>query len=187
VLHGRGADEFDLLEPAAAAAPGFAIASLRGPIDLGGGYTWFENRGPGRPLGASLRASADAIWEWLAGVDSARYDRTRVTAFGFSAGMLMAGALLLDRPDAFAGAVLLSGTLPWDNDAIVPTPGRLAGKPVFHAHGRHDDVIPAEMVARTDTYLRTESGALVRSLRYDMPHAVVDREIADIATWLAER
>lgn len=187
LFHGRGSHEYDLLEPAAAAAPNFAIASLRGPLPIDGGFTWFENRGLGRPIGTSLRTSADLIWSWLDSVDAQRYDPRRIVPFGFSAGMLMAGALLLDRPERFAGAVLLSGTLPWEIEEIVPTPGRLSAKPVFHAHGRYDGVIPADLVVRTETYLARESGAALRSERYDMPHAIVDEEVADIAEWLAER
>ena len=184
LFHGRGADEFDLLEPAAAVAPSFAIASLRGPLALGSGYTWFENRGLGRPLGPSLRASADLVWGWLDGLEAGRVDPARIVPFGFSAGMLMAGALLLDRPERFRAAVLLSGTLPWEIDEFVPAPGRFASKPIFHAHGRWDDVIPADLVARTEAYLMHDSGALLRSQRYPMAHEIVRSELDDLARWL---
>lgn len=164
-------------------APRFRIASLRGPLPIGGGYTWFENRGLGRPLGSSLRASADAVWAWLDGLDVAQVDPARVVLLGFSAGMLMAGALVLDRPERFRAAVLLSGTLPWDVDEFVPVPGRFERKPIFHAHGRYDDVIPADLVTRTEGYLMHDSGALLRSQRYPMAHEIVGPELDDLARW----
>ena len=46
----------------------------------------------------------------------------------------MAGALLLDEPQRFAGAVLLSGALPFDC-GIAADPGRLQGIPVFYGRG----------------------------------------------------
>jgi phospholipase/carboxylesterase len=184
LFHGRGADERDLL-PLADALPGrFLVAAPRGPIPLDIGSTWFENRGLGRPVGASLRATVDRLWAWLDGVDPARFDPARIVLLGFSAGMLVASALALDRPDRVHAAILLSGTLPWENGEIEPAPGRLTGMSVFHAHGTSDDVIPPELVARSEDYLERESGADLADHTYVMGHEIVGEELGDIARWV---
>jgi phospholipase/carboxylesterase len=185
LFHGRGSDERDLLACADALPPGLAFVAPRGPLALDfGGYTWFENRGLGRPLGESLRASVDLIQTWLDGLDPARFDPARIFLFGFSAGMLIASALLLDRPERFAGAVLLSGTLPWDNGAIEPAAGCFAGIPVFYARGDADEVIPLDLVARSVAFLENESGASLTAHRYPIGHQISSDELRDIGEWL---
>ena len=185
-LHGRGADEADLLDCASALPPEFAYASVRAPIELdGGGYTWFESRAVARPVAATLRASIDMTSAWLDGPATAQFNRKRTYLFGFSAGMMMGGAMLLDDPARFAGAVLLSGAIPFDAGVAAP-PQRLAGVPVFNGHGALDDVIPANLVAQTRQYLRDRSGAVLTSREYQHAHAISPRELADIGTWLRE-
>jgi len=105
LFHGRGANEQSLLPLAESFPERFAVALPRGPLALdSGGYTWFENRGLGRPLGQSLRGSVDGMHAWLDELDPAQFDLTRVIAGGFSAGMLFGGAMLLDRPSALRPA-----------------------------------------------------------------------------------
>jgi phospholipase/carboxylesterase len=185
LFHGRGADEQSLLPLAAAFPARFAVALPRGPIALdSGGYTWFENRGLGRPLGPSLRGSVDGMHAWLDELDPVKFDLTRVIAGGFSAGMLFGSAMLLDRPERFAAGILLSGTLPWEITEIMPAAGRLGGKPVFHAHGDIDEVIPLDLVARSEKYLLEESGAPVEQHRYPIAHEISAQEQADLLAWL---
>ncbi len=100
--------------------------------------------------------------------------------------MMMAGALLLDDPGRFAGAVLLSGALPLDS-GLPAGPGRLTGVPIFCARGTLDTVIPHDLVARTDHYLTRTSGADLHMQTYRRAHAIARREIADIRVWLTER
>ncbi len=186
MLHGRGADEHDLIDLAADLPRGFAFASLRAPLELPeGGYRWFEDRGVGRPVAKSLRAAVDRIRAWVDGPALAGYDRDRIFLLGFSAGMMTAGALVLEDPARFAGAVLLSGALALD--AGPATPGRLAGVPVFMAHGTADTMIPADLVLQTQRYLRDRSGAELTERTYQRDHSIARREIADIAAWLEAR
>jgi phospholipase/carboxylesterase len=185
LLHGRGADEHDLLDLVDYLPRAFAYASVRAFVALPeGGYTWFESRGPARPIPASVRSSVDAFRAWL-DRPSVAPPGTPCFLFGFSAGMMMAGALVLADPARFAGAVLLSGALAFDS-AVSAAPGRLDGVPVFHAHGTADDVIPRELALRSAAYLENESGASLTSRRYPIGHSISGAEIADIATWLAE-
>jgi phospholipase/carboxylesterase len=98
--------------------------------------------------------------------------------------MAMAGALLLERPDRYAGGILLSGALPFDT-GLPFTKGRLAGVSVFYGHGAFDRVIPADLVTRSARYLRESSGAELEARSYPIAHEIADAEIADIDAWLA--
>ena len=187
LLHGRGADEYDLADLAPSLAPTAAFASVRAPVPLdGGGYTWFRDRGVGRPIAASMRESIDYVRGWLDGPATASYAHDKTYLLGFSAGMMMAGALLLDDPKRFAGAVLLSGAIAFDAGGNA-TPGRLTGVPIFTAHGTLDDVIPAHLVEGTLRYLTDRSGAELDARTYPRGHAIARRELDDIATWFASR
>ena len=186
LLHGRGADENDLIDLASDLPREFAYASVRGPIALPeGGFRWFEDRGLGRPLPQSLQSTVEGIRAWTDGPAVAEYDRKRTYVLGFSQGMMTAGALILDDPARFAGAVLLSGALALDTGTA--TPGRLAGLPVFTGHGSADTVIPPERVVQTLQYLRERSGAALTERSYPIDHSIARREIDDISAWLEER
>ena len=187
LLHGRGADEDDLFALAPAIDPGIAVASIRAPLPTDeGGYTWCESRSPGRYIGESLRASLVWFGEWLDSLGAGRPESQDVYLLGFSAGMAMASALLLDQPRRYAGAVLLSGTLPFDTDLPI-SKNRLAGARVFYGHGSFDRVIPADLVTRSAKYLRDSSGAEVESRSYAIAHEISDAEMSDINAWLAKR
>jgi phospholipase/carboxylesterase len=184
LLHGRGADEHDLLGLAGELPQTYTYASLRGPLALpGGGFRWFEDRGVARPVAASLRSAVDGVRAWLDGPDVAGERTGRVFLVGFSAGMMLAAALVLEDPARFAGAVLISGAIALD--ASRATPGRLDGFPIFASYGTADTVIPADLVDATQRYLRERSGAVLTERSYPRGHGIARREVADIARWLA--
>jgi phospholipase/carboxylesterase len=95
---------------------------------------------------------------------------------------MMAGALLLDAPERFAGAVLLSGALALDAGSPAE-PQRLRGLPLFCGRGTLDEVIPLDLVARTDAYLSQRSGAALTFRSYDHGHSISPPEVRDIRAW----
>jgi phospholipase/carboxylesterase len=184
LLHGRGADENDLFALAPAIDSRFAVAAVRGPLPTDeGGYTWSESRTPGRYIGESLRVTLTWFQTWLASLATGRAEPQDVYLLGFSAGMAMASALILDEPARYAGAVLLSGTLPFDTDLPI-IKDRLAGMPIFYGHGSFDRVIPADLVTRSAKYLRESSGARLEIRTYPIAHEISDAEVRDINAWL---
>jgi phospholipase/carboxylesterase len=184
LLHGRGADENDLFALAPAIDSRFAVAAVRGPLPTDeGGYTWSESRTPGRYIGESLRVTLTWFQTWLASLATGRAEPQDVYLLGFSAGMAMASALILDEPARYAGAVLLSGTLPFDTDLPI-IKDRLAGMPIFYGHGSFDRVIPADLVTRSAKYLRESSGARLEIRTYPIAHQISDAEVRDINAWL---
>ena len=183
LLHGRGSAESEIIGLAGALPAGPAYAAVRAPIAEGGGFAWFANRGIGRPVAESLRATMDWFSGWLDGVAPAGRP---VVLVGFSGGAAFAGGLVLDDPTRYAGVAVLYGTLPFD--AGVPTtPGRLAGVPAFVAQGTQDTVIPRELLDRTWNYLLGESGAPTIARRDPVGHAIGREALADLGGWLHER
>lgn len=180
LLHGRGSDETGIVGLASYLPERFAYAAVRGPIDLGGSYTWFQNRGIGRPLPDSLRSTLDWFRAWL---DRTAPDGRPVVLVGFSGGAAFAGALLLDDPSRWAGTAVLYGTLPFDAGLDVG-PGRLAGAPVLVAHGEADDMIPGDPLGRTWAYLHEGSGAALTAYRDAGGHAISEGALAALRGWI---
>ncbi|QGF23566.1 alpha/beta hydrolase [Raineyella fluvialis] len=182
-LHGRGSDESSMLGLAELLPPSATLVAPRGPIPVGGGWTWFENRGIGRPLESSIKETTAALLDWLGTVEE---QHSRVVLLGFSGGTAMAGGLLFSAADRFAGAVLLSGTLPWDA-GLEATEDLLSGMPVFWGNDPADPVIPADLMGRSHRWLAEESGAALAAHAYPgMGHGISMDEARDIQAFLEQ-
>jgi phospholipase/carboxylesterase len=183
LLHGRGSSEPEIVSLADSLPTGPAYAAVRAPIAEGSGFAWFANRGIGRPVAESLRATMDWFRGWLDAVAPAGRP---VVLIGFSGGAAFAGGLLLDDPHRYAGGAILYGTLPFDV-GLPTTPARLAGVPVVVAQGEQDTVIPRQLLDRTWAYLLGESGAPALARRDPGGHGLTSSTLATVAGWLAER
>jgi len=181
LLHGRGSDETDIVGLAGGLPQQAEYVAVRAPIPEGGGYAWFANRGIGRPQAQSLRGTMDWFTGWLDGYAADR----PVYLVGFSGGAAFAGGLVLDRPDRYAGAAILYGTLPFDAGLEVQE-GRLRGLQVFVGQGLADTVIPAQLLERTWTYLNGPAGAQVRAMRVPGGHGISAAVRGGLADWLAD-
>ena len=90
----------------------------------------------------------------------------------------------MTEPSHYAGLASLYATLPFD--AGVPaTPNRLAGLPVLLIQGRTDRVIPAELQARSWSYLHDRSGAELTAHRTPAGHHLTDNDINLLAHWIS--
>lgn len=185
LLHGRGADEEDLIGLLPVFDRRLLTLSVRAPFPFppGGGYTWYDVGSIGSPEPGMFR---DAYGKLSQFVDDAvagyPVDRRKLFLFGFSMGAVMSFALSLARPGLFSGVIAHSGYLPeethltyrWDD---------LDGSRFFIAHGTHDPVIPVESARRAVQLLeRTEAGVVARE--YPIAHQISQESINDIAAWL---
>ena len=177
LLHGRGSTEQEIAGLVPHLPPTAQYAAVRAPLAEGGGFAWFANRGIWRPVASSLRATMDWFTTWLDDVAPAGRD---VVLVGFSGGAAFAGGLVLDRPERYAGAAVLYGTLPFDAGVPV-TPGRLAGLPVLVAQGLDDTVIPRELLDATWHYLTNPSGAPAWATRHPGGHGLTRASLAELA------
>ena len=180
-LHGRGANEDSMIGLVPYLPTNVTVAALRAPLGGADSYAWFENRGIGRPVEESIKAVGEGIFDWL---ESVKSQHTGVVLLGFSGGTAMAGGLLFTKPEQFSGAILLSGTLPWDA-GFDSAQDRFKGIPIFWANDRADQVIPNELVARSEAWLVNESGADLHEHHYDgIDHSISLLELKDIQKFI---
>ena len=186
LLHGRG-------DSAAGIAPlgyeferdDLLVISVQAPLELGGvmagGYEWYRLREPRRLDEATLRASLDALAEFLDTVKASYpVDPERAVLLGFSQGAVMSLGAQALQPDSVAGVIALSGYFPIEAE---PEAGNLVGRPAFVAHGVHDDIIPIEAGRRTRDLLERH-GVDLTYREYPMAHQVSAEEMAEARDWL---
>ncbi len=184
-VHGNGTSEHSMIEIAPWLPHGpVTYVALRAPILGETGYRWYTESEPGRPDAASLRSSVDWFLKWL---DTEGGDPERpVILLSFREGVTVAGALMLTEPSRWAGGVLLYGALPFDV-GVPMSRGRLAGMPVFLAHGADDIRTPPELLGRTWEWLAKESGAPLWAERVPGGDQLAGKVVGDVCTWLADR
>jgi phospholipase/carboxylesterase len=190
ILHGRGADEQDLL-PVAGQLPGDRhVFSFRAPDRLQGGYTWYDldlsagGLEQSQPHDEQFRRSLDLVSESVAAaVDAFDLDADSLGLLGFSQGAITTLSLLLEEPDRFAWVAAHHGYLA-ESHADHVTEG-IEGKPVFVAAGATDQIIPAHRGEAAADRLR-ELGADVTFGAFDTGHGIGREELASLVEFVEE-
>lgn len=186
LLHGRGADEQDLLPLADELDPRLFVVSARAPGRLGPGYAWYDLAGIGAPEPASFDRSVERLTGFVERLPRVyAIDPAGLFVLGFSQGAVMSGALLLSRPELLAGTIMLSGYLPVDAGLRIDE-ARLANAPVLVAHGEADPVIPVVAGRQSRDYL-ARVGADLTYYEYPIGHTIGPEELRDVASWLDRR
>ena len=191
VLHGRGADEQDLLPVAKRLPDELHVVSLRAPDRLMQGYTWFEMELPDDDIGRSqpepedFRRCLDLVDESIAAATE-RYDldSDRIGLLGFSQGAITSLSLLCEVPERFAWVVCSHGYLAAIHADSEPED--IADTPVFVGSGTADRMIPAERAERAAERLR-EWDCDVEFNRYESAHGIGPDELADLVGWVEDR
>jgi phospholipase/carboxylesterase len=188
LLHGRGADEEDLLGLAEVLDDRFLLLSPRAPYPFGygGGFTWYDVGEVGTPEPEMFRDSYDRLSTFVADA-LAHYpiDPARVFLFGFSMGTVMSFALSLTQPSLFRGVVANSGYIP-ERTHLQLRWKDLERTEFLIIHGTLDPVIPVAMGRRSDELFRA-SNAPYRYREYPMAHQISDESLKEITTWLSQR
>ena len=187
LLHGRGADEHDLLPLLDALDPERRLVGItpRAPLSLPpGGAHWYVVPRVGFPDPDSFWATTARAGAWLDGLP----ERTgvpweRTVLGGFSQGAVMSFALGLGsgRPRP-AGIVALSGFVPTvEGFALDETAA--AGLPVAIGHGTYDPVIPVGFGHAARDRLRV-LGAELLYRESPMAHTIDPAFVADLRPWV---
>jgi predicted esterase/catechol 2,3-dioxygenase-like lactoylglutathione lyase family enzyme len=183
LLHGTGGDENDLVPLGEAVASGGALLSPRGRVLEGGSPRFFRRLAEGVFDVEDLRLRAHELADFvLRGAAQHKMDRSRLFALGYSNGANIASAIMLLRPEVFAGAVLLR---PMMVPAANNEAGGLAGRAVLILSGRSDPIVPQEQPAELASLLG-RAGAAVDLEWVQAGHQITEGEVARIATWLQE-
>ncbi|MES3516586.1 MAG: dienelactone hydrolase family protein [Natronomonas sp.] len=190
VIHGRGADERDLLPIADRLPEEIHVLSVRAPNAMGPGYTWYDLDLSGGGLHASqpdaedFRESLDLLHAFVEEATEAYdLDPERIGLLGFSQGAITSLSALLERPEAYRWVVALHGYLA---DSHEGQAAAADGKPVFVGCGTADEVIPARRAERAAETLEN-GGAAVRFERYRTGHGTTPAEVEDLVAWIEDR
>lgn len=148
LMHGRGADELDLLPLLDLLDPGQRLVGVvpRGPLALPpGGAHWYVVREIGFPDRETFLATFAQASDWLdAALEEVGVPPERTVLGGFSQGTMMSYALGLGssrrRP---AGILAMSGFIPTVEGFELDLESR-GGLPVSISHGTYDPVIGVE-------------------------------------------
>lgn len=188
VLHGRGADEEDLLPIARELPDDLHVVSLRAPDPLQGGYTWYELDLSGgglqesQPHAEEFRRSLDLVSESVdAAVDAYDLDAARLGLLGFSQGAITSLSLLLEDPDRYAWVVALHGYLADSHAELAPE--GVVDEPVFVGAGSGDRVIPESRSAAAADRL-DDVGAAVTFETYATGHGIGQNELSDVIAFI---
>lgn len=191
LIHGRGANEEDLLGIAQELPDALHVLSVRAPYELGPGYTWYELDLSGGGLHTSqpnpehFDASMDRLTRFVdEAIDRYDLDPARIGLLGFSQGAILGFGTLAARPDGFAWIVGLHGYLPdrYEQADLAPA----ASTPVFIGAGTHDQVIPSTRAEDAATRLE-RAGLEVTFRTYPTAHGIAPDELADVVQWLESR
>src|SRR2546423_10408291 len=89
LLHGRGADEADLMGLVEALDPRLAVVSARAPLRWGPGFAWY---GAGAEEAGTMRNSLEELAKFITLLPAAYgIDPRRLYLMGFSQGAVMSG------------------------------------------------------------------------------------------------
>ena len=119
LLHGRGANEEDLLSLSEYLDERLLIVSPRAPypFQFGGGYTWYDLEEVGKPEPGMFRESYVKVLKFIEDVRTGYpVDPARIFLGGFSMGTIMSYAVALTHPALIRGVIANSGYVPEETD-----------------------------------------------------------------------
>ena len=180
LLHGTGGDENDLIPFGQAIAPGAALLSPRGKVLENGMPRFFRRLAEGVFDEADVTARANELADFVAEA-RAEYRLGAPIAVGFSNGANIAAAILMLRPEALAGAVLLRAMVPL---SAAPTTD-LTGKRILMLSGAMDPIIPSENASRLAKRFQS-AGAVVEHQVLPGGHGLSQADMRLAERWLRE-
>lgn len=183
LLHGTSGNEDDLMPLGRAIAPGHALLSPRGKVLENGMPRFFRRFAEGRFDEADVKAQAHALADFVEAA-KAEYSLQAPIAVGFSNGANIAAAMLLLRPEAIGGAVLLRAMMPLENPPENLTGIALAGMPILLVSGTQDTMIPAAGSSRLADHLGRH-GARVDHRQLAAGHGLTQQDVNLAAEFIA--
>jgi phospholipase/carboxylesterase len=190
IMHGYGADEYDLLPIAKQLQGNYNALSIQAPLELDwGGFAWYHLS---QTITGIHGDDASRIESEQMIVDFLRKQKeeeklNNVILMGFSQGAAMSYSLLANEAFHQLGVhlkavIALSGYIPLDVRPKL-SERQLDGLPVFISHGLYDDLIPPQALDSAKEVLEKQ-GANVTAKTYEVGHGLTEETIADINQFL---
>ncbi len=184
LLHGTGGDENDLVPLGRMVAPDAPLLSPRGKVLERGAPRFFRRLAEGVFDEADVHARAHELADFIAAARAA-YDLAPPVALGYSNGANIAAAVLLLRPEALDGAILLRAMVPLENPELENprAAGGLAGKSALIVSGADDPIAPPASGARLKAMLE-QAGARVDHRILAAGHQLSQADVRLAREWL---
>ena len=189
LLHGRGADEHDLLPLLGVLDPKQRLRGITvgGPLSIPpGGRHWYEVHRVGWPHPETFGPTYAELTAFLD--EELGLDWSRTVIGGFSQGGVMSYAVGLGtgRPVP-AGILAMSCFLPrFEGAEWEPDFASRPELPVAHVHGVSDPIIPVQF-GRDAQQRVTEAGLPLLYREFPGGHNVDPRLLVELADWLSRR
>ncbi|MNQ10165.1 putative hydrolase MhqD [compost metagenome] len=181
LLHGVGADEYDLLGLGRHLDPSAHLLSPRGAVFDEGANRFFRRLPDGSFDSQEVAERAKQLADFITEAKRVHsLDEYEIVAIGFSNGANMAASMLLLEPAAFNSAALLRVKLP----LVPPTLPDLHGCRILALSGEQDSIMPRAS-AEELTALLKEAGADVRHDWVDAGHGLTQVDVERIIEWLS--
>ncbi|HEU4659902.1 MAG TPA: alpha/beta hydrolase [Pseudolabrys sp.] len=178
LLHGTGGDENDLVPLGQHLSPGAALLSPRGKVLENGMPRFFRRVAEGVFDVDDLKTRTLELAEFIAAARTA-YGLATPIAVGFSNGANIAASLLLTKPEALAGAVLMRAMLPFEPEQMPA----LDSRPVLLLSGEADPIVPTASRDRLAEILTTSGAALTHHV-VPAGHNLTAQDLALAAQWM---
>lgn len=180
LLHGTGGDERDLLPLGESLAPGAALLSPRGNVSENGMPRFFRRLAEGLFDQEDLAVRTEELNTFIeAAATHYGFPKPQLFAVGFSNGANIASSLLFRHPDAFAGAVLFRGMVPFEPEAAP----NLSGKPILLLNGEQDPIVPRKNAEALESIFR-KAKANVQVHWESTGHALTEADVTTARQWL---
>ena len=181
LLHGTGGNEADLLPLGRGIAADAALLSPRGQVSERGMPRFFRRLAEGVFDENDIRRRVDDLARFVAEARET-YEIAAPVAVGFSNGANIAAAILLTRPEVFAGAILLRAMNPFRQ----PPEVALVGKPILMISGATDPIVPATDAARLAASFH-EAGAAIEHRIVPGGHSLAATDLSLARGWLVRQ
>jgi phospholipase/carboxylesterase len=192
IMHGYGADEFDLLPMASHLDPSFLTISLQAPMALDwGGYSWydlFQTTDGLRGDHETRLKSEDLVLKALPEIIKKENGNPEcIYLMGFSQGAAMCFSLIGRYDLAKIGlrtkaVIILSGYVPDDvRDPLLEK--NLSQVPFFLSHGTYDELIDPRAMHNAVSILE-HTGAKTFSKEYKTGHGLTEETVSDLRNWM---
>lgn len=185
LLHGSGADEFDLLNLGRALDPKANLLSPRGLRKSDGANRFFklveQDTYDEQEVVENSSELADFLW---AAAGEYGFNPDNVYAVGFSNGANAATSLLLLQPDSVAGVVAFGNNKVFEKTPFAKGEPDLKGKRVWIANGAADPYSPQARIDQLIDEFR-QLGAEVKFMLHSGGHNISKDHIQQIRSELA--
>jgi phospholipase/carboxylesterase len=179
LLHGTGGNEGDLIPLARLIAPDAPLLSPRGKVLENGMPRFFRRLAEGVFDEEDVRRRAAELADFVV---SARreYGLAAPVALGYSNGANIAAAVMLLRPEALVGGILLRAMVPLADPGAA---AGLTGKPALIVSGSFDPIAPPGNAARLKNMLE-QAGAEVDHHTLPSGHQLSQHDVDLASQWL---